>query len=172
MQVTEDRATIAGETKPGFSLIEIILVLALVALLTGLVVVDTDSLLRTFSSPPVDQRIQQALLEARDIARLRNEEVTIAYADRPARLYILSSDGSTTAEWPLYTDPLQSLRLSFLTPEPFTRPETGEPLKIAASSTQLVITSEGFIPPTVIEWQERFQTKRALVDSFTMILSE
>lgn len=159
-----------GVNKAGFSLLEIILVIALIALVGGLIVVDTGSLVRTFSAPPLDRQIQQALLEARDTARLRNEAVVVAFADNPPRLYLASSAGSPDKEWPLGSSPSQRIRLSFLTPQPATRPEADRRLEIMASRPHMLIDAEGYPPPTIIEWSERSRTNRAAVDIFTMEL--
>ncbi len=161
-----------GVNRKGFSLIELLLVIALVALLAGLIVVDTGSLVRTFSNPPLDQQIQQALKDARDLARNSNKDVALVFNDSPARLAVAANDSRIQREWPLLSGRNGRIRLAWLTPTVPTRPVANETAEIAGQRPFLLINPEGHTAPTIVEWRDRSGTRRALLNPFTMELQQ
>lgn len=81
----------------GFTLIEIIIVIALIALVGALVAVNTDSILRGLGEEPTDRRLQTIIREARFQAASLKESVNLQYDEESGTLNAFSENGSLVA---------------------------------------------------------------------------
>jgi len=77
-------------SKSGFSLIEILIVISLIALIGSLVVVNVDGLLRGLGDRPIDQVFRMALREARYQSSAQKSPVWVQFDD-DAREFILAA---------------------------------------------------------------------------------
>jgi prepilin-type N-terminal cleavage/methylation domain-containing protein len=83
--------------RSGFTLIELIIVIALIALIGGLVAVNTESILRGLGEEPVDRRLQKMVRESRFQAASRKESVQLRYDEETGVLGTWSTDGTLLA---------------------------------------------------------------------------
>lgn len=83
----------------GFSLIELILVIALIALVGGLMVVNANALLRGLGEEPVERILHNAVREARFQAGSLKEPVYLSYDEENGKLKIQSSTGLDLPEF-------------------------------------------------------------------------
>lgn len=65
--------------KKGFSLLEIIVVIALIAMISGLVAVNYSSIIRSFTQPSIEKSVAKALREARHQASILKDTVALRY---------------------------------------------------------------------------------------------
>ncbi|MEX0323398.1 MAG: prepilin-type N-terminal cleavage/methylation domain-containing protein [Puniceicoccaceae bacterium] len=81
----------------GFTLIEIIIVIALIALVGALVAVNAESILRGLGGEPTERRLQVIIREARFQAASLKEPVNLRYDEESGILGAYSADGSLLA---------------------------------------------------------------------------
>ncbi len=81
----------------GFTLIEIIIVIALIALVGTLVAVNTESILRGLGEEPIDRRLQKVIREARFQAASLKESVNLRYDEENGTLGAWSATGNLLA---------------------------------------------------------------------------
>lgn len=86
--------------KRGFTLIELIIVIALVALVGGLVVVNAEAIFRGLGEEPVDRILRKAVREARFQAAYLKEPVQLAFEEEGARFLLTGSGGQKLADFP------------------------------------------------------------------------
>ncbi|MGC9449886.1 MAG: prepilin-type N-terminal cleavage/methylation domain-containing protein [Oceanipulchritudo sp.] len=79
----------------GFTLIELIIVIALIALIGGLVAVNAQAILRGLGEEPVDRILRKAVREARYQAASLKSPVQLAYDRESASLVLFSDTGQT-----------------------------------------------------------------------------
>lgn len=79
----------------GFSLIEILLVLALLALLAGVVVASSEALFSGFGDPPLDQQLRKAVREARFHAAREKEVTYLSFSWETGDFVISGESGAT-----------------------------------------------------------------------------
>jgi prepilin-type N-terminal cleavage/methylation domain-containing protein len=78
----------------GFTLIEIIIVIALIALVGALVAVNSESILRGLGEEPIDRRLQKIIREARFQAASLKESVNLRYDEETGTLGAWSTGGT------------------------------------------------------------------------------
>ncbi|MEX0325247.1 MAG: Tfp pilus assembly protein FimT/FimU [Puniceicoccaceae bacterium] len=83
----------------GFTLIELILVIALIALVGGLMVVNARAILRGLGEEPVDRILQNAVREARYQAASLKEPAFLYYDEEEGLLRINSGTGRELASF-------------------------------------------------------------------------
>lgn len=83
----------------GFSLIELILVIALIALVGGLMVVNASAILRGLGEEPPDRILQKAVREARYQAASMKEPTFLSYDEETGTLQVFSGTGQDLAEF-------------------------------------------------------------------------
>ena len=88
----------------GFTVIELIIVIALIALVGGLVVINAQAILRGLGQEPVERVLQKAVREARYQAASLKEPVTLSYDDEESALEIFSETGQSLATYSLEED--------------------------------------------------------------------
>lgn len=85
----------------GFTLIELIIVIALIALVGSLVVVNAQGILRGLGEEPVERILQKAIREARFHAASLKGETFLRYDEETGRLHVHDETGSTLASFNL-----------------------------------------------------------------------
>ena len=88
----------------GFTLIELVIVLALIALVGGLVVINAQAILRGLGQEPVDRVLQKAVREARYQAAYLKESVYLSFDEEESALEVSSETGQSLARFPLEED--------------------------------------------------------------------
>ncbi len=88
----------------GFTLIELIIVIALIALVGSLVVVNAQGILRGIGEEPVERVLQKAVREARFHAASLKEETFLQYDEETGRLLVYDETGSSLASFALDGD--------------------------------------------------------------------
>ena len=83
----------------GFTLIELILVIALIALVGGLVAINAEAMLRGLSEEPVDRIFQKAVREARFQAASIKEPTFLRYDGESGVLEISTETGRSLASF-------------------------------------------------------------------------
>lgn len=91
----------------GFSLIEILVVIGLIALAGGLVAINAKGILQGLGQEPVDRIFLKALREARFQAAFRKEATRLRYDDESAKLLIFNQDGAQIEEFSLDDEDLR-----------------------------------------------------------------
>ena len=84
----------------GFTLIELIVIIALIALAGGLVAINAQAILRGLGEEPVDRTLQKAVREARFQAASLKSPVTLRYDEETGILGIYSEIGTLLASFP------------------------------------------------------------------------
>lgn len=130
-----------SKPRSGFSLIEIIVALALIALVAGLFVGNLESILQGLGPDPIDQQLHKAVQEARYHAAARKEGVRLRY-DADAAAFILETETGTEIEQrPTGYDPkTESIEISFFQRLP------GRGLRGTQRSEQVPINAVRFLP--------------------------
>ena len=85
----------------GFSLIELVVVIALIALVGGLVVINAEAILRGLGEEPVERILQKAVREARYQSASLKESTFLSYDQEAGILKITSETGESRAEFAL-----------------------------------------------------------------------
>lgn len=88
----------------GFTLIELIIVIALMAIAGTLVVANADALLRGLGSEAPEHTLQRAVQEARFLAASERDTTRLRYDEENGRLEIFSEDGASLAAFPVAPD--------------------------------------------------------------------
>ena len=83
----------------GFTLIELILVIALIALVGGLMVINAQAILRGLGEEPVDRILQKAVREARYQAASMKEPAFLFYDEERGQLQVFSETGRQLASF-------------------------------------------------------------------------
>lgn len=84
----------------GFTLIELIIVIALVALVGGLVVINAEAIFRGLGEEPVERVLREAVREARFQAAYLKEPTQLAYDGETAVFLITGAGGQSLASFP------------------------------------------------------------------------
>jgi len=88
--------------KRAFSLIEVLLVLALVAVLVGIVAGNAGSFIVGANFEPPDRVLKKAVLDAVYHASESKRATFLHYSEDTASFYVLDSTGQSLSEWPVY----------------------------------------------------------------------
>lgn len=83
----------------GFTLIELIIVIGLIALVGGLIVVNAQAILRGLGAEPVDRILQKAVREARFQAAYLKESTELRFSDEQKSFLILGANGGNLASF-------------------------------------------------------------------------
>lgn len=94
-----------GGARAGFSLIEFIIVIGLIALVSGLVITGAGSVLRGLGERPVDEILTQAVREARYQAAMQKETMRLRYDSEGARFVVESETGQQVKAFTIGYDP-------------------------------------------------------------------
>lgn len=84
----------------GFTLVEFIIVIALIALVGGLVAVNAEAILRGLGEEPVERLLQKAVREARFQAASLKEPAQLRFDEETAAFEVTSRAGSPLAAFP------------------------------------------------------------------------
>lgn len=84
----------------GFTIIEIMIVLAIMALITSLVVINTDSILQGIGDPPVEETFRKTIREARYLAGKEKDIVTLRYDAEETTFHLYDANGQALATFP------------------------------------------------------------------------
>lgn len=84
----------------GFTLIEIIIVVGLIALIGGLIVVNANAILRGLGEEPVNRILQKAVREARFQAAYLKEATTLGFDKDSATFLLTTADGRSLDSFP------------------------------------------------------------------------
>lgn len=90
--------------QPAFSLVEVVVVIGLLSLVTGLVVANVENLIPAFESTPVEVKFRQAVREARIQAATDNRPVYLRYNPSSEDFDIIEQSAQPDEEEPLFTD--------------------------------------------------------------------
>ena len=102
----------------GFSLIELVLVIALIALAGGLIVVNAQAILGGLGEEPVERTLQKAIREARFQAASLKESAFLRYDEESGSLQIYSETGRELAAFQTtQSDDLPEVEFSQILPE-------------------------------------------------------
>lgn len=82
----------------GFSLIEIIIAVALVALISGMFILNLPGLTEGLGSRPLDEILQKSVRDARYHAALHKERVSLAFDEERGAFIVFSESGEELAE--------------------------------------------------------------------------
>lgn len=93
-----------NNVRRGFTLIELIIVIALIALVGGLVVINAQAILSGLGEEPVERTFQKAVREARFQAAYLKESTYLSYNEEEGVLEIISETGKSLASFPVETD--------------------------------------------------------------------
>ena len=83
----------------GFTLIEVVIVIALIAIAGSLVVVSAEGMLSGLGSEPNDRIFQKAVREARFQAASLKENTYLLYDDESGTLYVLDEGGQSLSDF-------------------------------------------------------------------------
>ena len=81
----------------GFTLIELIIVIALVALIGGLVVINAEAIFRGLGEEPVDRILRKAVREARFQAAYLKEPIRLSFDEENSVFHLTGSGGQGLA---------------------------------------------------------------------------
>jgi prepilin-type N-terminal cleavage/methylation domain-containing protein len=88
----------------GFTLIELVIVIALIALVGSLVVVNAEGMLRGLGKEPIDRMFQKAVREARFQAASIKESAYLMYDEKTGDLIILNDSGQQLEKFNISTE--------------------------------------------------------------------
>lgn len=98
----------------GFTLVEMLLVLALLALLGGLVVTNIDGLMSGLGEKPLPEILRDAVREARFQAAFTKEPAFLVYDEESSALRVITAASAELARFPTGYDPEQDrIRVKF-----------------------------------------------------------
>jgi prepilin-type N-terminal cleavage/methylation domain-containing protein len=83
----------------GFTLIELIIVIALIALVGGLVVINAEAIFRGLGEEPVDRILRKAVREARFQAAYLKEPVQLSFEEEDAVFLVTGAGGQSLARF-------------------------------------------------------------------------
>lgn len=149
---------IGNKAKKGFSLIEIIIVVALIALIGGLMAINAQSILRGLGEEPVEDLLRKAVREARFQAAYLKDSARLAWDEEESSFRITSATGSVISTFPVESNP-EEVEITFEQILPF------EGLNRSRMSNTIEIGSVTFRPDrSSTPFQVRIEVGR---DSFT-----
>lgn len=107
------RRKLPSSARGGFTLLEILLVIALIGLLTGILVVGGAALLRPNDMTP-EEIFWRAVSEARDFALVHQTEVRLSFDSEAKAFHAQTPEGAETFPVPFEGE----LRIDFLSAQP------------------------------------------------------
>lgn len=153
----------------GFSLLEIIIVIAVIALIGGLVVVNANAILSGLGAEPTERVLQKAVREARYQAALRKEPVRLRFDRETAGFVITAYSGSelhtfTTA----FTDNPRDLQVTFDRVLPFNGVTFGTNPRTAPTEA-IIFQPDRSSTPFIVHIREAGQNFSLRYDPFSAI---
>lgn len=124
-----------NNVRRGFSLIELIIVIALIALVGGLVAINAQAILSGLGDEPVERILQKAVREARFQAAYLKEATTLRYDPERLAFDIHSAGGRGLATFPTGLEEQADLEIVFeqiLPEEGLSRTRSANTAEIAA----------------------------------------
>lgn len=97
----------------GFSLIELIIIIALIALLGGLVAMNAEAMLRGLGEEPVERIMQKAVREARFQAAYLKEPTQLRFDEENVLFELRTQTGISLATWPTGYSKNDSIEITF-----------------------------------------------------------
>ncbi len=97
--------TAFSSKRQGFSLIEIIITLALIALITGLMVMNLGAVIQGLGPPPMPELMHKAVREARFQAASEKQTVRLHFDRETASFRLTGENGSPMGVIPTHYDP-------------------------------------------------------------------
>ena len=85
----------------GFTLVELVIVIGLIALVGGLIVINAEGILRGLGSEPAERILQKAIREARFQAASIKESAFLQYDSEIGLLLVIAASGQELASYPL-----------------------------------------------------------------------
>jgi prepilin-type N-terminal cleavage/methylation domain-containing protein len=93
-----------NKLRAGFSLVELLIVIALVALIGSLIVASGDAILRGLGAEPVETTFRKAVREARFQAAYRREDILLTFDREKAAFLLVTESAATIATFPTDED--------------------------------------------------------------------
>lgn len=145
--------SVTGNQK-GFTLIEILVVIAIAAILATLTIFNIDNLIRAFSSKSSRFVLEETLQEARIQALSRKESVFL-YLDSEAAKWVVSSKTGEIIfiSEEAYETEEEAPQLYRFSPQVFEETDTRIP--IPAERSQLAFSASGVAPPFAISYDSQ-----------------
>lgn len=91
--------------KRGFSLLEIIVVIALIAMTSGIVAVNYNAIIQSFTRPSIDKSVAKTIREARHQSSVIKDTVQLHYDNQKQVFIITDRTNKTLSEIPSGFDP-------------------------------------------------------------------
>ena len=89
----------------GFTLLEVLLALAVIALISGLAVINADAIFSGFDDKPLPEILKKAVRESRFLAATSKETVFLTFDSESSRFLIISRNGGVIQSLPTGYDP-------------------------------------------------------------------
>jgi len=151
----------------GFSLIELIIVIGLMAAISTVCITNWDMIARGFdSAKPVDITLTQLVHEARYLASTTHDRIWLCYEEKEGRFYLRNTKGedllpqkelsSDKNKWPqVRFFPLSNEYIFDTKPKP-----------ISTEADDIVFDPDGSSMPVIAEIRVGANTKRYYIDAF------
>jgi len=154
----------------GFTLLEVLVVIAVIALLSSLIVVNINALLNGIGTPPLDRTLQRAVREARYFAVTQKDTVTLSYEGERGAFIVTSRQGEELYEVPTELENADDASIIFYhilaTKGLQDDPLDGDREEV----TQIFFHPDRSSTPFEVEIEERGSPERFRFDAFSDVL--
>ncbi len=153
----------------GFSLMEMIVVLALVSLLAGLVAVNYDAIISSFTQPSLEKSFFKAVRQARYQASVTKNHTILRFSDETYEFVILNENNEILEKVPSSFDPDEdTVTVSFLALSPSLEDHSHWKWE----KTEIALTSLNFTPynvstPCLVSLLSPYDDTQVAVDPFS-----
>lgn len=97
----------ARQKRAGFTLLEVVVAMAIIGMVAGLVVVNFSSAFEGFKSRPPEDVFRTAVRQARYEAALRRQKTFLSFDAEKNTFFVIAADGTPCGEYPLGRDTSQ-----------------------------------------------------------------